>query len=540
MANVVFKRGLQSTLDELTSFVEGSFYLTTDTNRLYFAQSDSELVLLNQCIRKSAEMPEYSDDIKVGDIFYVYETNTIVVVSGKDDENETLTFDTVSGDSALVPNDESITVEATEDGVAIKSEFSDGKDNTISGSFELVGGEGTTVEVNDDGKVVITAVAQEVDVPEYSLNVEAGEDENAVITLNAKIGENEAEVVDSINLVGGTNIALEVEDNTITFKNNLTVDGGFNTGASASFDENGKLTISVADGADTVSASVTPTIKYGHKVVADESEGAEEGATKVETTEVFTFGEDGNGALDVYTADEVDAKIEEALSAAEAMSYKGVINPENAEDKLKDAIAGDVFKVAEAISEPVSAKVGDLLIAEQGSDGEMIFAVIPSGDDQVLTGTSANGVASISDQTGVLAGVKVVDGDLTTVSYSTENNIVSFAVNHVALEGGEVEFLSDTSTDDTFDVVISAGVDTYGHVNSITTRSITIADTHNDVDTVSATASVSDNTATINVAVATTDGTSENGSVDLTSSTLSFAKDAEKNSVSIDLTWGSF
>jgi hypothetical protein len=37
MANVSFKRGLQSNLDKLTSYIDGAFYLTTDTDRLYFA-----------------------------------------------------------------------------------------------------------------------------------------------------------------------------------------------------------------------------------------------------------------------------------------------------------------------------------------------------------------------------------------------------------------------------------------------------------------------------------------------------------------------
>ena len=51
MANVMFKRGTQSALqtliDNKSTFTEGTFYLTTDSDRLYFAQSASELVLLN-------------------------------------------------------------------------------------------------------------------------------------------------------------------------------------------------------------------------------------------------------------------------------------------------------------------------------------------------------------------------------------------------------------------------------------------------------------------------------------------------------------
>jgi hypothetical protein len=37
MSNVKFLRGTQAKLDSLTSFQEGAFYLTSDTDRLYFA-----------------------------------------------------------------------------------------------------------------------------------------------------------------------------------------------------------------------------------------------------------------------------------------------------------------------------------------------------------------------------------------------------------------------------------------------------------------------------------------------------------------------
>ena len=50
MANVSFYRGSQANLNALSSYVDGRFYLTTDTDRLYVAQSSSELVELNKSI----------------------------------------------------------------------------------------------------------------------------------------------------------------------------------------------------------------------------------------------------------------------------------------------------------------------------------------------------------------------------------------------------------------------------------------------------------------------------------------------------------
>ena len=53
MANVKFKRGSQASLNTLIQggvFDDGCFYLTSDTDRLYVAQSANELVELNKSI----------------------------------------------------------------------------------------------------------------------------------------------------------------------------------------------------------------------------------------------------------------------------------------------------------------------------------------------------------------------------------------------------------------------------------------------------------------------------------------------------------
>jgi hypothetical protein len=50
MANVAFKRGLQANLTN-DKIVEGSFYLTTDTNRLYYGVTTGAApILLNQTV----------------------------------------------------------------------------------------------------------------------------------------------------------------------------------------------------------------------------------------------------------------------------------------------------------------------------------------------------------------------------------------------------------------------------------------------------------------------------------------------------------
>ena len=87
MANVMFKRGTQANLNTLINgngdrFVDGSFYLTTDTNRLYVAQSASNLVELNKSISivdSVANLPGNTGNpnakVEVGQFYYVTGTN---------------------------------------------------------------------------------------------------------------------------------------------------------------------------------------------------------------------------------------------------------------------------------------------------------------------------------------------------------------------------------------------------------------------------------------------------------------------------------
>ena len=79
MANVKFKRGSQASLNTLIQggvFDDGCFYLTSDTDRLYVAQSANELVELNKSITvvdSVAELP--TSGVEVGQFYYISGTN---------------------------------------------------------------------------------------------------------------------------------------------------------------------------------------------------------------------------------------------------------------------------------------------------------------------------------------------------------------------------------------------------------------------------------------------------------------------------------
>lgn len=79
MSNVKFLRGTQTKLNSLTSFSEGAFYLTSDTDRLYFAQSDNELVYLNKYIININTMDDLPslNTVNDGDFYYILKDNIL-------------------------------------------------------------------------------------------------------------------------------------------------------------------------------------------------------------------------------------------------------------------------------------------------------------------------------------------------------------------------------------------------------------------------------------------------------------------------------
>ena len=86
--NVKFLRGTQSNLDKLQNFQAGAFYLTSDTDRLYYAQANDELVYLNRYIvsvNSINDLPAINT-ANVGDFYYITNGN---ILCTKQTENAT-------------------------------------------------------------------------------------------------------------------------------------------------------------------------------------------------------------------------------------------------------------------------------------------------------------------------------------------------------------------------------------------------------------------------------------------------------------------
>jgi hypothetical protein len=85
--NVSFLKGKQSSLAGLANnYQAGAFYLTEDTDRLYFAQSATELVYLNKYIStvpKKSDLPALAN-VSVGDFYYVADGNILCTKASND------------------------------------------------------------------------------------------------------------------------------------------------------------------------------------------------------------------------------------------------------------------------------------------------------------------------------------------------------------------------------------------------------------------------------------------------------------------------
>ena len=86
--NVQFLRGSQQKLDSLSTFTAGSFYLTEDTERLYYAKgtTKADLLYLNKyviSVTNIRSLPLIST-VNVGDLYYATEENILCTKTSTD------------------------------------------------------------------------------------------------------------------------------------------------------------------------------------------------------------------------------------------------------------------------------------------------------------------------------------------------------------------------------------------------------------------------------------------------------------------------
>ena len=533
MANIMFKRGLQANLPQTA--VDGSFYLTEDTQRLYVGIGENNApVELNRTIRSVESLSALNalkgpvgsnanDGVAVGDFYYVAGgansvSGNILAYCSAVDATGKPTWVQINPDTntKLATSTSAVTKTAVgagvTSGVKVATSVQDTEGRTASGDFQIIGSENITVALVD-GKIKIST--PDGSDTTYQIKTQANSNKGTIL-------------LDST----GTDSSINI--------------GGKNGDVTVISDDSGNITIGVADmRTKSIAVDAAPSSGNGFDLKVDGMDvGDFDPTIKLGDNAAIHF-VDGNATLPVYTKTEVDTKVSNSLKTFDAMAYKGTVSKSDASTKLASTgNVGDTYKAAEDITTPVKANTGDLIIAT-GTDGAVTWDVIPSGDDQTITGAATTSGISVSDQSGTLAEISVVEGNKINVSNSTSGKKTTLTVGHEAITqptpvaGTAVTQTAKNSAE--FTAITDITEDGYGHVTGITTKKLTVVDTHNDVSGVETLVSGSNNVVTTDISVSTTDGTTKTGKFSIGAAADSIVKVTGSGSATtIALEWGSF
>ena len=534
MANIMFKRGLQANLPQTA--VDGSFYLTEDTQRLYVGIGENNApVELNKTIRSVENLDALNalkgpvgsnanDGVAVGDFYYVAGgansvSGNILAYCSAVDATGKPTWVQINPDTntKLATSTSAVTKTAVgagvTSGVKVATSVQDTEGRTASGDFQIIGSENITVELVNGQIKISTPDGSDT---KYEIKTEANSNKGTIL-------------LDSTGTPSRINIGSKKDSN-------VTVTS----------DDSGNITIGVTDmRTKSIAVDAKPTNGNGFDLKVDGMDlGDFDPTIKLGDNAAIHF-VNGNATLPVYTKTEVDTKVSNSLKTFDAMAYKGTVTAADASTKLASTgNVGDTYKAAGDITTPVKAHTGDLIIAT-GTDGAVSWDVIPSGDDQTITGAATASGISVSDQSGTLAEISVVEGNKIKVGNKIEDKKTTLTVGHEAITqptpvaGAAVTQAAKTNAE--FTAITDITEDGYGHVTGITTKKLTVVDTHNDVSGVSAVASGSNNKVETEISVSTTDGTTKTGKFSIGAAADSIIKVTGSGSATtLALEWGSF
>lgn len=546
MANVMFKRGSQSDLQNLIerkSFTEGTFYLTTDSDRLYFAQSASELVLLNHQVIHVASVSQLPSlaTATVGDFYYAVAENVLCTKSAtepswvqinkntndNDDTKTTnLTFtksvDTSSKDITLnytlkqqtshidgnttnVPDITGSFVIKGTDIASVLTPASVGIASTITGGKAVISttGEGanTTKKVNiaGSGSVSISGTADNITITgkdtTYSMSSPAA---STGITLTENGGESTTITFTSgkqINVSGDTDKEISIAHGEVTTTkptdtSTIAANGSFTAITEISTD-NGHIT---SYKTNTYKMPATP--EYSITGVSADNTGKinvklkeKNGSEKITSsgTDLY-YTVNGTkvynqGSIDFYTKEQINGMI----NGIDAMVYRGTVGDTSRPFLPTDNVRnGDTYKVAAAGTfGGHSCKIGDLLIAtgtegSEGIIGDITWTYVPSGDDIDTTYQLKTANNVIS----LYNNAKKDNDGTVTLAKGTDIEVSTtgstITVSHATKSVTTNETVSKIISDsDRKFTTITAITDNNGHIASITPTEFTLPADHN-------------------------------------------------------------
>lgn len=485
--NVLFKRGKQQNLP--STALDGVFYLTTDTHRLYVGQ-DNVPVLLNQTVQFVNSIQELTDKSKnwTQQEKEAHEHDLYYVLPGAGDASNThggnilavWCYDKTQNDYAWVqinPDHNTFIKE-------LLLETTAGADNDASTyiGFKRNDGveQGVTFNIKGSGKTIEIEAAADgkgyvVTGDTYTLS----RPNKGEIKLSSGLGQ----AATSIKLIEGDNVTIENGTNTNEIK--ISSQDTRNNKITTELNDDGSLYIAIED-----------------------SLGVEKTTTTVPL--VMTYGASDNltahigGNLSVYSKSEIDTKLKNlnGLTFIGSVGNNGTyqMDPVNYVIKQGSTVLelhnGDMFLVADdnevQYGTDAYAKTGDLLIATgQETDGKLTsvtWTYVPSGDDAQLDtsyhfdGNIAENSMTIRSKTtfgdeGVAGKITFNAGTATTITSAIDGNttekdeFLTVTVGHADVDCDVTNATDDDiynlNNADTVDVVTGITVNAQGHVTDV-------------------------------------------------------------------------
>lgn len=581
--NVLFKRGLQKDVPVTSGAAYGTFYLTTDTHRLYCGNSAggadllSQAVIMVDCVSKTPGKNSLEDQPKAnGQFYYVKDSNILAVYTGSG-------YVQINPDTKLA---------------GAQFAYGNGKESgvvTVAMEFSQTSAGGTKVDDITSTANIGFQAADNISLTTADSTDSAGKKIKVLkftgqrLTLDAqnkaiKLGNESIKFAKA----GHATVEADASTGTITIGTDyipdIYVDGGaMHVSAGSDADKTGfeiSAALSRSETATDVDidkAVLDPIIKYG-------ASGA--------LSEHF---KNGAATLSVYSKSEVDTAITKAKEAMNAMTYKGTVggtdNDHGTAGKTlptSDVSVGDTYIAYGPITiGDTTYPLGTMVIATSsytGGDannagevngkipvGSIVWSAVKTTDTDTNYHLNAitNGIDLESsttgggnDTTGRL--VIAAGNDMVVSSQATEGGSGNKKYNIQTVTVKHQDFKTTTgvttttannvqqgfNSDLTFTVFdpTTLTVDN-GHITKLLTKTVTVKDSNVKEVRVGASNKTVANGTGVTVKTTVTTGsvsggeTSQAADLALTSTSLEIAKVGSADStgeVSINLVWGTF
>lgn len=315
-AKLGFKVGLESALSTLATATSGTFYLTSDTHRLFIGNSKGELAPVNPGILTVANvdaLTTFGTGAANGTFCYVTDGNILAVRSaGKWIQ---------INDNTIITNFNITVAAKAGGGVTVSHTITEKTAHTQS--FDIVAGDNVTVEKDGNGVKISAA-----DAPVYTQKITETTAANNItgVTLGLQADGADAANSDKLTLSAGSNVQITKEDGKYVLSANLDA---VNSEKITKIDFANRatgfgITLTKNPGSLSESTVLDPKIKIGDK-------------------DAVSF-KNGIATLDTYSTSQIDQKLKDQLQNVNALIYKGAVSCTDGLPTAEDTVSiGDVY-----------------------------------------------------------------------------------------------------------------------------------------------------------------------------------------------------